>query len=123
MTVDAATQALQQAGLTVGPTTTENSPSVPANVVISTDPAANASAHEGDAIGLHVSSGKVTLTDLTGQTIQAATGILSQLGLTGNPKPDPTCPQDKGATMVHTQSVAPGDVPQGSTVDLTYCSG
>jgi len=123
MTVDAATQALQQAGLTVGPTTSENSSSVPANVVIKTDPAANTSAHEGDPIGLHVSSGKVTLTDLTGQTIQAATGILSQLGLTGNPKPDPSCPQDKGATMVHTQSVVPGDVPQGTTVDLTYCSG
>jgi serine/threonine-protein kinase len=122
MTVDAATQALQQAGLTVGPTTSENSPTVPANVVISTDPAANTSAHEGDAIGLHVSSGKVTLTDLTGQTIQAATGILSQLGLTANPKPDASCPQDKGATKVHTQSLV-GDVPQGSTVDLTYCSG
>jgi serine/threonine-protein kinase len=123
MTVDAATQALQQAGLTVGPQTSENSASVPANVVISTDPGANGQAHEGDAIGLHVSSGKVTLTDLTGQTIQAATGILSQLGLTANPKPDPSCPQDKGATMVHTQSVAPGDVPQGSAVDITYCSG
>lgn len=123
MTVDAASQALQQAGFTVGPTTSENSPSVPANVVISTDPGPNASAHEGDPIGLHVSSGKVTLTDLTGQTIQAATGILSQLGLTANPKPDPSCPQDKGATMVHTQSVSPGDVPQGTAVDLTYCSG
>jgi eukaryotic-like serine/threonine-protein kinase len=123
MTVEAATAALQQAGLTVGPTTSENSPSVPANVVITTDPAANTQAHEGDAIGLHVSSGKVTLTDLTGQTIQAATGILSQLGLTANPKPDPTCPQDKGAPLVHTQSVSPGDVPQGTTVDLTYCSG
>ena len=122
MTVDAASQALQQAGLTVGPTTSENSPTIPANIVISTDPAANASAHEGDAVGLHVSSGKVTLTDLTGQTLQAASGILTQLGLSSNPKPDPSCPQDKGATMVHTQSLV-GDVPQGSTVDLTYCSG
>ena len=76
----------------------------------------------GDAVGLHVSSGKVTLTDLTGQTLQAASGILTQLGLSSNPKPDPSCPQDKGATMVHTQSLV-GDVPQGSTVDLTYCSG
>ncbi|WP_158867351.1 Stk1 family PASTA domain-containing Ser/Thr kinase [Leifsonia sp. AG29] len=123
MTVDAAKQALQQAGLTVGPTTTQNSPSVAANVVISTDPAPNAQAHQGDPIALTVSSGKVTLTDLTGQTIQAATGILSQLGLTANPKPDKTCPQDKGAPLVHTQSVAPGDVPQGTTVDLTYCAG
>lgn len=91
--------------------------------MISTDPDATGKAHEGDPISLTVSSGKVTLADLTGQTIQAATGILSQQGLTANPKPDPSCPQDSGAPLVHTQSVAPGDVPQGSTVDLTYCSG
>ncbi len=123
MTVDAAKQALQTAGLTVGPVTTQNSSSVPANVVISTDPAANGTAHEGDPISLTVSSGKVTLTDLTGQSIQAATAILSELGLTANAKADQTCPADKGAPLVHMQSVAPGDVPQGSSVDLTYCAG
>ena len=123
MTVDAAKQALQAAGLTVGPITTQNSPTVAANVVISTDPGPSGNAHDGDPISLTVSSGKVTLTDLTGQSIQAATGILSQLGLTANPKADQTCPADKGAPLVHTQSVSPGDVPQGSTVDLTYCAG
>ena len=65
----------------------------------------------------------MTLSDLTGQSIQAATGMLSQLGLTAAPKADSSCPQDKGAPLVHTQSVAPGDVPQGTTVELTYCSG
>ena len=123
MTIDAAKAAITAAGLTVGPVTTENSSSVAANIVISTDPDATGKAHEGDPISLTISSGKVTLADLTGQTIQAATGILSQLGLTANPKPDPSCPQDSGAPLVHTQSVAPGDVPQGSSVDLTYCSG
>lgn len=123
MTLDAAKAAIAAAGLTVGPVTTENSSSVAANIVISTDPASTGKAHEGDPISLTVSSGKVTLADLTGQTIQAATGILSQQGLTANPKPDSSCPQDSGAPLVHTQSVAPGDVPQGSTVDLTYCSG
>ena len=123
MTADAAKQALELAGLAVGPTTTENSPSVAANVVISSDPAAGGTAHEGDAIGLTISSGKVTLTDLTGQSIQYATGELTQLGLTPQPQADPTCPQDKGAPLVRTQSAAPGDVPQGSTVGLTYCSG
>ncbi|GAA1448640.1 Stk1 family PASTA domain-containing Ser/Thr kinase [Leifsonia poae] len=123
MTADAAKQAITAAGLTVGTLTTENSATVAANVVIKTDPAASATAHEGDTINLTVSSGKVTLTDLVGQSIQAATGILSQLGLTADPKPDNTCPSDSGTPMVHTQSVAPGDVPQGSTVGLTYCTG
>ncbi|MEY9952104.1 Stk1 family PASTA domain-containing Ser/Thr kinase [Leifsonia sp. EB34] len=123
MTQDAAKQALTTAGLTLGPVTTQNSATVPANVVIQTSPAAGSNAHEGDAIGLTVSSGKVTLTDLTGQSLPAATSLLQQLGLTADPKADPTCKQNSGAPLVHTQSVAPGDVPQGSTVGLTYCSG
>ncbi|NEN05286.1 Stk1 family PASTA domain-containing Ser/Thr kinase [Diaminobutyricibacter tongyongensis] len=122
MTVVNAKSALTAAGFTLGPVTTQNSPNVAANIVISTDPAANATAHEGDPIGLTISSGKVTLTDLVGQSIQAATGILSQLQLTANPQPDSTCPTEQG-TLVHSQSLAPGDVPQGSTVTLTYCTG
>lgn len=123
MTQDAAKQALQAAGLTLGPVTTENSATVPANVVIQTNPAAGGNAHEGDAIAITISSGKVTLTDLTGQSLTAATALLSQLGLTADPKADSTCPQNSGTPLVHTQSVTPGDVPQGSTVGLTYCSG
>ncbi len=123
MTQDAAKQALQAAGLKLGPVTTENSATVPANVVIQTNPAAGGTAHEGDAIAITISSGKVTLTDLTGQSLTAATALLSQLGLTADPKADSTCPQNSGTPLVHTQSVAPGDVPQGSTVGLTYCSG
>jgi serine/threonine-protein kinase len=123
MTQDAAKQALQAAGLTLGPVTTQNSATVPANVVMETSPAAGSNAHEGDAIGLTVSSGKVTLTDLTGQSLPAATSLLQQLGLTADPKADTSCKQNSGAPLVHTQTVAPGDVPQGSTVGLTYCSG
>ncbi|HEV7185271.1 MAG TPA: Stk1 family PASTA domain-containing Ser/Thr kinase [Leifsonia sp.] len=123
MTVDAAKAAITAAGLTVGPVTTTNSSTIPVNVVIDTDPKAAATAHVGDPISLTVSTGNVTLTDLTGQSIQAATGILSDLGLTANPKPDKTCPADQGSPLVHSQSVAAGDAPQGSTVDLTYCTG
>jgi serine/threonine-protein kinase len=123
MTQDAAKAAITAAGLSVGPVTTENSSTVAANVVIKTDPAPAATAHAGDPISLTVSSGNVTLTDLTGQSIQAATGILAELGLTANPRPDKTCPADQGSPLVHSQSVAPGDVPQGSTVNLTYCTG
>jgi serine/threonine protein kinase len=123
MTLDDAKAAVTAAGLTVGPVTTENSSTIAANIVIQTDPGPSAKAHEGDAISFTVSSGNVTLTDLTGQSISAATGILSELGLTANPKPDKTCPADDGSPLVHAQSVAPGDVPQGSTVDLTYCTG
>jgi len=123
MTIDDAKAAITAAGLTVGPVTTENSSSIAANIVIKTDPGPAAKAHAGDTISFTVSSGNVTLTDLTGQSISAATGILSELGLTANPKPDKSCPADDGSPLVHAQSVAPGDVPQGSSVDLTYCTG
>ncbi|MDQ1588002.1 MAG: eukaryotic-like serine/threonine-protein kinase, partial [Microbacteriaceae bacterium] len=117
-----AQNALKAAGFVPGLVNTTNDPTVPANVVLSTTPAAGSSAHEGDTISLNVSSGNVTLPDLTQQSVQAATGILAGLQLKSNPQPDPTCPTTPG-TMVNSQSVAPGDVPQGSVVTFTYCTG
>ena len=91
---------------------------------LSTDPASGGKAHVGDTIDLVVSNGNVTLPDVTGQSIGAATSLLgeSDLGLTPKPQADPTCPTEPG-TLVHTQSLPPGEVPQGSTVILTYCTG
>jgi serine/threonine-protein kinase len=90
--------------------------------VLGTNPAAGTDAHQGDTIGLTVSSGNVTLPDLTQQSVQAATSILAGLQLKSNPQPDPTCPSQPG-TLVNSQAVAPGDVPQGSVVTFTYCTG
>lgn len=123
MTVAAATAALKAVGLTVGATTSANSATVGANVVISSVPASGETATAGQSVALTVSTGNVTLPALVGQSISAASGILQQLGLAANPTPDTTCPQDTGAPLVHSQSVAPGDVPQGTTVTLTYCAG
>lgn len=120
--LEAAKAALTAAGLVPGTVTTENSPSVAANVVISTSPAGGVSGHKGDTVNLTVSTGNVTLTNLVGQSIQAATAILTQLDLTANPQPDSSCPSQQGV-LVNAQSVPPGDVPQGSSVTLTYCTG
>ncbi|MDQ1580753.1 MAG: eukaryotic-like serine/threonine-protein kinase [Microbacteriaceae bacterium] len=122
MPIADAQNALKAAGFVPGLVNTTNDPTVPANVVLSTTPAAGSSAHEGDTISLNVSSGNVTLPDLTQQSVQAATGILAGLQLKSNPQPDPTCPTTPG-TMVNSQAVAPGDVPQGSVVTFTYCTG
>lgn len=122
MTQDAASTALTSAGLVPGTITTQNSATVPVHVVISSTPAGGVKAHVGDTVNLIVSSGNVTLTDLVGQSVQAASGILSQLGLTANPQPDNSCPAQPGV-LVNSQSVPPGDVPQGSAVAITYCTG
>jgi serine/threonine-protein kinase len=91
---------------------------------MSTDPASGVKAHVDDMVDLTVSNGNVTLPDVTGQSIGAAASLLSasDLGLTPKPQADPTCPTAPG-TLVHSQSLPPGEVPQGSTVVLTYCTG
>ena len=115
---------LQGLGFKSGQITQQDSPTVPSNVVISTDPKPGTDAHEGDTINFIVSNGQVNLPDLTGQSVQEATTTLqsADLGLVPDPEPDPTCPTQNGAPVNH-QAVAPGPVPQGSTVTFTYCTG
>jgi eukaryotic-like serine/threonine-protein kinase len=117
--------ALTGLGLVPGSITKENSATIAANLVLRTDPAAQASAQTGVTVNLFVSSGLVTLPDLVGQTLQAANDLLSAatVQLIPSPVEDKTCPSAVGSPIVTQQSLAPGDVPQKSTVTLTYCSG
>lgn len=121
-TMEEAAEALQAAGLVVGTTTKENSASVPANAVISTNPAAASSSYIGDSIDLVVSTGLVTVPDLKGQSLPDASSTLSALGLQVTVDGDPGCPTVQGNT-VSGQSIAVGDAPQHSPVVLRYCSG
>jgi len=120
----AAQSAVTELGLVPGMITKENSPEVPADVVLRTDPEANTEAHAGATIDFVVSSGLVTLSDLTGQSLSAATDLLSSpnLQLVPTPEPDDSCPSQPGSPVIK-QSLAPGDVPQKSEVVLTYCAG
>ncbi|MEJ3405183.1 Stk1 family PASTA domain-containing Ser/Thr kinase [Rathayibacter sp. YIM 133350] len=119
-----AQNAVGTAGLTQGSVTKENSPTIAGDVVLRTDPVANTSVDSGSTVNFVVSSGLVTLPDLTGQTLNAATDTLqsANLQLTPNAVPDPSCPQQPNLPITR-QSVSPGDVPQKSTVDLSYCAG
>ena len=76
----------------------------------------------GTVVNLVVASGKVTLTDLAGWTLAAATTNLESLGLTATPVESADCPATAPPTVV-SMSVAPGDVPIGSPVELRYCTG
>ncbi|WP_423921090.1 Stk1 family PASTA domain-containing Ser/Thr kinase [Frigoribacterium sp. 2-23] len=107
------------AGLSQGQQNTDYSPDVPADAVISSDPAAGASLAKGDSVNLVVSNGMVKVPDMTRQSFAAANSVLSdQLGLTVTPSPDTGC---SGGT-VSGQSVPPGDVPQHSTIVLNICA-
>ncbi|MET1051948.1 MAG: Stk1 family PASTA domain-containing Ser/Thr kinase [Mycetocola sp.] len=123
-TTEQAQEDLEAAGLESGSVSKENSPDRDAGAVLRTDPAADSEVAEGSTVNLVVSSGMVTIQDVRGQSIDVATDLLQDpaVGLTVQPVPDPACPTAPGNPVTN-QSLAPGDVPQRSTIDLTYCSG
>ncbi|WP_309105270.1 PASTA domain-containing protein, partial [Microbacterium sp.] len=124
MTLEQAKADITANGLTPGTETRENSPSVPADTVLGTTPEGGASAEAGSTVDFRISSGLVTLTDLTGQTLAAASSYLSAENLQLNPipMPDASCEAQPGSPVTQ-QSLPPGDVPQRSDVTLTYCAG
>ena len=121
---DAATAALQGAGLVLGTVTPRNDPALAAGTVISADPPAGATLPVGATVNVIAATGRVVINDVTGYTLEAATreleGPESQLVVI--PQEDPTCPASDPA-VVRTQSVPPGEAPVFSEVVLTYCSG
>jgi len=120
--------AIKAAGLVYGATTTDYSPSVPAGEVIgvlvpgSTTPnGGNLQVTKGTKVDLVVSNGLVQLPDVRGQAAVAARDLLSgsTYALTVKLIPTTSCSGQK----VTAESPGPGDIPQRSTVTLTYCNG
>ena len=120
--------AIAAVGLVYGSTTTDYSPSVPAGQVIgvlvpgSTTPnGGNLQITKGTTVNLVVSNGLVQLPDVRGQAAVEARDLLSgsTYALTVKLTPTTSCTGQK----VTAQSPGPGDVPQRSTVTLTYCNG
>ena len=114
--------AIDAIGFISGSVTAENSSTVAADIVIRTDPAAASSEFAGVTINYIVSSGLVTLGDLTGQSLVAAIDLVSSESLAPISKADYTCAQESGSP-IKAQSLAPGDVPQRSEITLSYCAG
>ncbi|MFT2817386.1 Stk1 family PASTA domain-containing Ser/Thr kinase [Leifsonia sp. A12D58] len=123
-TLTDAQAAVSAAGLELGSVTKENSATIPADVVIRTDPAAQTSEFAGSTVNFVISSGLVSLSDLTGQSLNAAIDLLSSsnLQLEADPQADYSCDEKPGSPIIK-QSPAPGDVPQKSVVTLFYCGG
>ncbi|WP_258371654.1 Stk1 family PASTA domain-containing Ser/Thr kinase [Curtobacterium sp. MCBD17_023] len=115
---DAATEQLEDAGFVVGAVTSDYSATIPEGTVMSTDPASGGTLPKGSVIDLVVSNGKVQLPDVTQQPFTTADSTLRGLGLTVQGSPTNVC----AGNTVTQQSVPRGDVPQGSTVVLTYCA-
>lgn len=119
MTEEAAIQAIKDAGLDYGQTNQDYSPSVAAGVVMGTSPDGGVSVRKGTIVDLLVSNGLVTVPKVTGLTVTDANRQLTPLGLNITVTADSSC---SGGTVT-SQSLAPGDHPQKSSITLRYCSG
>lgn len=109
----AARDILRQAGLVGAPsTTTANSATVPAGIVITSNPAPGQSVGVGTSVELIVSTGKVVVPELRGLTREEAEAALKQLGLV------------PAVTEVENSQVEPGKVTdQGDPADTAVAQG
>jgi len=112
---------LADAGLTVGTVFAVNSGTVPAGVVIESSPKSPIQVARGTAIDLQVSNGMVTVPDVTGRPTNEADQLLKSLLGTGNVIPNIVVCTDKKGT-VQSQSLSPGDYPQGTQITITICA-
>ena len=121
----AAEQALVDAGLRPGSAVQRNDPAAAEGLVLWASYEAGTDVPKGTVVNLEVATGRVTLVNVAGYTLEAATRELESdsLQLTVLTVEDPSCPATPGGPTVLSQSLAPGDVPIHSTVELTYCTG
>ncbi|MCT9819449.1 Stk1 family PASTA domain-containing Ser/Thr kinase [Microbacterium sp. W1N] len=119
-----AADALTAAGLQLGTVTARNDPDLAADTVISATPGEGVQVGAGSTVNLVVASGKVTVVNMSGWTLDAASRQLQtdELKLTPERVDDPNCPGEADNPVVSSQS-AIGDVPIHSTIQLVVCTG
>lgn len=78
---DDAKKALEDAGLTVGNATTQDSTTVAKDEVISTDPASGTKVDRGTTVSLVLSTGQTTVPDVTGKSQEDARQAIEDAGL------------------------------------------
>ncbi|HET9656266.1 MAG TPA: protein kinase [Kineosporiaceae bacterium] len=108
---------LRARGLVIGDVVPADSPDLEVNHVLGTDPAAGASAAPGTRVRIHVSSGRVTVPDVTGEPVADALVVLQNrlhLQVVLRSRAD-------GATTgtVVAQDITGSGIPKGSPVTLT----
>ncbi|WP_460797797.1 Stk1 family PASTA domain-containing Ser/Thr kinase [Microbacterium sp. GXF0217] len=122
-----AEKALSDAGLQLGTIRPASNSDQPAGVVLEASVADDEiedgeEVPPGTTVDLVVASGMVALKNVEGFTLDAATEELESVGLQAVPTPDTSCPASDPPTVM-SMSLAPGDVPVHSPVELRYCTG
>lgn len=120
MSLEQYTQAVEAVGLVIGSVSEQDDPRQPAGRVLATSPSAGDPLHRGGGIDVTVASGKVTIPDVRGQALAVAREMLDGLA-SDVPVPRADCTQEAGFPVIE-QSIV-GQHPQGSQIDLVYCTG
>lgn len=84
LTQDAARKMIEAAGLSVANVSTEDVPKKGKDTAIGTEPAAGTKVEAGSSVKLIIASGFVEVPSLRGETLENATKILTELGLSLN---------------------------------------
>ena len=122
LSLKAAKKALKDADLTLGTVRERNDPGTKADVVLEASEESEAELPTGAAVDLVVATGTVTMQDMTGWTVEAATTQLESVKLTAQPVELDPCADDQTPNTVLSMSEAPGDVAVDATVELRYCT-
>jgi serine/threonine-protein kinase len=107
---------LAQYKLLLGKTTTEDSPSVPKDAIIRSDPPAGSAAHQGDKVDVILSTGLVDVPSVTNLTSAAAYTKLNALQLNVT-----AVAANCSGGKVISQSLPAGEHPQLSNISITVC--
>ncbi|WP_417555811.1 Stk1 family PASTA domain-containing Ser/Thr kinase [Microbacterium sp.] len=119
---DAAEKILTDAKLKLGTVEQRNDPTAKVGTVLQSSETAGTKVTPGTTVNLVVANGQVTVNNLTGFTMDAATRELEALSLTVTKTDLGACTAGQSPNTVLSMSVAPGEVPILSTVGLSYCS-
>ncbi|MGF2949473.1 Stk1 family PASTA domain-containing Ser/Thr kinase [Microbacterium alcoholitolerans] len=122
LTQDAATKALTDVGLKLGTVRPQNDKDAEAGTVLSASEEADTQLEPDTVVDLVVSNGRVTIEDMTGWSLDAATKQLEKLALTAAPIELGACSDGQVPNAVISMSQAPGEVAIHSTVELRYCA-
>ena len=117
LTVEEARTALENNGLQLGNVSEEDSPEQDKGKIIRSNPGLASSAEKGSKVDVVVASGKVTLPDLRGKSLDEAQNTLRDLKLSATLEPKESARPEN--TILRTSPGA-GKVDQGATITLTY---
>lgn len=115
------TKEIEDLGLTVGVVTTVDTPLEAENRVLSVSPEPGTKRASGESVDLEVSSGKVQIPPVQDQPLEVALSQIDGLALMLTQTAISDCPTLPGYPII-AQSVV-GQQPQGSELEIKYCTG